>query len=105
MDLFSALADPTRRRILELLAKKGPLSATQVCEKFPVSAPAISQHLKVLREAHWVEVEKRAQQRLYRLNPEAVRELEGWTGRVTELWNDRFDALDEVLQAEKKKTQ
>ena len=67
MDLFSALADPTRRSILELLAKKGPLPATAICERFQVSPQAISQHLKVLREAHLVQMEKRAQKRLYRV--------------------------------------
>jgi len=103
MDLFSALADPTRRGILELLAKRGPLSATEVCEKFPVSPQAISQHLKVLREANLVQMEKRAQKRLYRLNPATLLQLEDWAGRVTQLWNQRFDALDKVLQAEKKK--
>src|SRR5205085_12537252 len=61
MDMFMALADPTRRRILELLATNGELSATALYEQFPVSPQAVSQHLKVLREAHLVEMEKRAQ--------------------------------------------
>ncbi len=103
MDVFSALADPIRRRILELLAKNGPLSASQVCEKFPVSPQAISQHLKALREARLVQMEKQAQKRLYRINPAAMLELEDWAGRLSQLWKQRFDALDEVLQAEKKK--
>ena len=103
MDLFSALADPTRRSILELLAKKGPLPATAICERFQVSPQAISQHLKVLREAHLVQMEKRAQKRLYRIDPAAMLDLEDWAGRITQLWKQRFDALDEVLQAEKGK--
>jgi DNA-binding transcriptional ArsR family regulator len=104
MDVFSALADSTRRSILELLAKNGPLSATEVCAKFPISPQAVSQHLKALREANLVQVEKQAQKRLYRINPTAMLELEGWVGRLTQLWSQRFDALEEVLQAEKKKT-
>jgi DNA-binding transcriptional ArsR family regulator len=103
MDLFTALADPTRRSILELLAKKGPLAATEICEKFQTSPQAISQHLKVLREAKLVQMEKQAQKRLYRLNPAAMLELEDWVGQLTQLWSQRFDALEEVLQAEKKK--
>ncbi len=86
-----------------MLARSGPLSASEIGEQFPVSPPAISQHLKVLREAKLVLVEKRAQQRLYRLNPEAVFELEGWARRLAELWNARFDALDRVLEEEKMK--
>jgi len=104
MDIFSALSDPTRRTILEMLAKNGSLSATDICAKFPISHPAISQHLKVLRETKLVLMEKRAQQRLYKINPYAMLELEGWTKHMTQLWNQRFDALDTVLEAEKKKT-
>lgn len=104
MDKFSALADPTRRTILEMLARRGQLSATEISDKFQVSPSAISQHLKVLREANLVQMEKRAQQRLYQINPEAMVELEAWAKHITQRWHERFDALDEVLQAEKKKT-
>ena len=76
MDKFHALAEPTRRDIIEMLATSGQLSASQICDKFPVSPPAISQHLKVLREAKLVRMEKRAQQRIYQLNPEGMHELE-----------------------------
>ena len=103
MDTFSALADPTRRKILELLAKDGPISATQVVEHFSLTPPAISQHLKVLREAHLVYMEKRAQQRLYRINPDALLELEGWAKRMLQILNQRYDAFEKVLEAEKQK--
>jgi len=103
MDMFSALADPTRRKIIEILATNGQLSATEICEKFPFSPPAISQHLKILREAELVQVEKRAQQRIYTLNPRALLGLQDWTQQITRLWNQRFDALEKVLEAEKKK--
>ena len=103
MDIFSALADPTRRKIMELLASNGQLTATEICEKFEMTPPAISQHLKVLREANLVQMEKRAQQHIYRINPAGMLELEGWARQLTNLWNERLDALDRVLQAEKKK--
>jgi DNA-binding transcriptional ArsR family regulator len=103
MDIFSALADPTRRKIVELLASSGELSATDIADQFPVSPPAISQHLKVLREANLVLMEKRAQQRIYSLNSEVIVELEMWSKKLIQLWNQRFEALDEILQAEKKK--
>jgi len=104
MDKFHALAEPTRRRIIELLAREGALSATEIGARFPVSAPAISQHLKVLREAGLVRVEKRAQQRIYRVNPEAMVEVEEWAQGVRRLWNRRFDALDALLREEQAKS-
>ena len=101
--MFVALADPTRRNILELLANSGELSASAIYENFPVSPQAVSQHLKVLREAHLVEMEKRAQKRLYRLNPQTLSQFEEWVKHVQQLWEERFEALDIVLEREKKK--
>jgi DNA-binding transcriptional ArsR family regulator len=103
MNKFYALAEPTRRKILEMLASQGELSASDICEKFSISPPAISQHLKVLREAGLVRMEKRAQQRIYQINPDAVTELQDWARHLTELWNQRFDALDGLIQVEKQK--
>ncbi len=102
MDPFFALAEPTRRSIVEMLARQGRLSASDIAGRFSVSAPAISQHLKVLREAKLVRVEKRGQQRIYQLNPQAMLELEDWARQTRELWDEQFDALDRVLEAEKK---
>ncbi len=103
MDAFYALSDPTRRKILELLASQGQMTASDIYSNFTVSHPAISQHLKVLREANLVKMEKHAQQRLYQINPEAIQELEGWSKRLTQLWNQRLDALDKLLMVEKEK--
>jgi DNA-binding transcriptional ArsR family regulator len=103
MDMFYALSDPTRRKILELLASQGELSATQIYANFQVSPPAISQHLKVLREANLVKMEKHAQQRIYQINPEAVQELEDWSKQLSQQWNARLDMLEELLKAEKEK--
>lgn len=102
--LFYALAEPTRRSIIEMLASKGQLSATDIYDNFKVSAPAISQHLKVLREANFVRVEKRAQQRIYHINPHAISEIEEWVQKTLDHWNERFNALDKVLEAEKAKS-
>ncbi len=103
MDIFTALAEPTRRTIIEMLAMNGPLSATKIYEHFPVSPQAISQHLKVLREAHLVEMEKRAQKRLYPLNPQTLSQFEAWVQQMQQRWEERFAALDTVLEREKKK--
>src|SRR5712691_10758351 len=103
MDMFVALADPTRRNILELLATNGELSATAIYEQFSVSPQAISQHLKVLREANLVEMEKRAQKRVYRLNPQTLSQFEAWVQQMQQRWSERFDALDTVLEGEKRR--
>src|SRR5215470_10343655 len=93
MDMFVALSDPTRRAILEILASSGELSATAIYEHFSVSPQAISQHLKVLREAQLVVMEKRAQKHLYRLNPETLSQFEEWVKLTRQKWEERFEAL------------
>jgi DNA-binding transcriptional ArsR family regulator len=103
MDRFHALADPTRRKIMEILARSGQLPASDIYEQFEMTPQAVSQHLKVLREAKLVRVEKQAQQRIYRINPEAMLELEEWARQLRQLWNDRFDAFEKVLEEEKRK--
>src|SRR6266852_9719279 len=104
MDMFVALADPTRRTILELLATSGELPATYIYEHFPVSPQAVSQHLKVLREAKLVEMEKRAQKHLYRLNPHTLSQFEAWVQQMKQRWEERFSALDQVLESEKRRS-
>jgi len=99
-DIFSAIADPTRRSILEVLATHEALAASDIYDRYPVSPQAISRHLKILREAQLVIVEKRAQQRIYRINPAAFSELEDWTAGLRKRWNQRLDALEKVLDEE-----
>lgn len=103
MDIYSALADPNRRNIIELLASKGELSATDISDKFKITPPAISQHLKVLREAKLVTMEKRAQQRIYQINTLKIKEIEKWIKKLTDLWDARFTMLDRLLEREKLK--
>jgi len=98
MDAFYALAEPRRRRVVEILAHRGQLSATQICDEFDVTPQAISQHLRVLREANVIQMEKRAQQRLYGLNPHSMEEVERWAAGVADLWNNRLDRLDGALK-------
>jgi len=102
VDIFQALGDKNRRGIIELLAKKGQLSSSDISNNFQISAPAISQHLKVLREARLVSMEKKAQQRIYKINPDAVDEIQKWLKKLTEVWEVRFSALDEILKEQKK---
>lgn len=97
MDIFNALAEPNRRNIIELLSDKGELSASDISEQFQISAPAVSQHLKVLREASLVRMEKRAQQRIYRINQDKLKEVKLWVKKLEKLWGKRFDALEELV--------
>jgi DNA-binding transcriptional ArsR family regulator len=103
MDKFDALADPNRSKIIEILARYGQLPATEIYEQFEVSPQAVSQHLKVLHQAKLVRVERRAQQRIYQINFDAMLELEEWARQLRQLWDQRFDALDKILQQEKTK--
>ena len=98
MDAFTALADPTRRNILEMLATNGSLAATDIYKYFTASAPAISQHLKALKTANLVRVEKRAQKRIYYVNPEPMRELEKWIQIFTQQMQQTHDRLEALLQ-------
>jgi DNA-binding transcriptional ArsR family regulator len=102
MDAFLALAEPTRRNIMEMLRKNGNLSASDIYSKFTATPPAISQHLKVLREANLVRVEKRAQKRIYYVNPEPMKELERWIQTFTKDWQDRHDRLETMLKKQMK---
>ena len=100
MDAFLALAEPRRRRIVEILAHRGRLNASQICEQFEVTPQAISQHLKVLREANVIRMEKRAQQRLYTFNPQSTSQIQLWAADMAKLWNRRLNRLDKALKEE-----
>jgi DNA-binding transcriptional ArsR family regulator len=103
MDMFSALSDPNRRKIVELIARNGHLSATDISNNFNISAPAISQHLKILRETKLVDMEKRAQQRIYTINTTSLHEIETWISKINKVWNEKFDRLSSVLEELKRK--
>ena len=97
MDTFSAVADPTRRAMLDLLMK-GERPAGDLVSAFPgISQPAVSKHLKVLREAGLVNMQVRAQQRIYSLKPEALAGLNSCVAKYKVLWPERLDALEEHL--------
>jgi DNA-binding transcriptional ArsR family regulator len=97
VDVVAALADPTRRRILELLVD-GDVPAGELAESFPVSRPAVSRHLRVLREAGLVEVRVDRQRRLYSLNAQPLAELDEWLAPYRRLWSQRLDALDTEIR-------
>lgn len=97
MEIFTALADPTRRRIVELLSR-GEYAAGEIVAAFDVSGPAISQHLKVLREAALVQVRVEGQRRIYQLNPQGLDEMDRWLHDMRRFWAPRLDALERELR-------
>jgi DNA-binding transcriptional ArsR family regulator len=101
VDPFTVLAEPRRRRVVEILAHRGKLSASQISAEFDVTPQAISQHLRVLREAHVIQMEKRAQRRLYAFNPRSMNPIQGWAAAMTKTWNSRLDRLDKSLKEER----
>jgi DNA-binding transcriptional ArsR family regulator len=99
-DVFAAIADPTRRRVLDLLAR-GRRNAGEIASAFPrLTQPAVSRHLKVLREAGLVSVEVNAQQRIYALQPEGLMELYEWVAKYQAMWPQALDDLERYLDAQ-----
>lgn len=97
---FAALADETRMGIVEALAARDR-SVTELVELFPISQPAISRHLRVLREAGVVESTAHGKLRVYQLNPAALSAVTGWAETVKRAWDARFDALGAHLETMK----
>ena len=92
MAIFEALGDPVRRRILELLAD-GPRTVNEIDAEFDISRPAISRHLRLLRDNALVRFEAEAQRRIYTLDPRGFEEAEAWLKRYRRMWSTQLDAL------------
>jgi DNA-binding transcriptional ArsR family regulator len=97
MNALEALADPTRRRIVELLTE-GERSAGEIAAEFRTSRPAVSRHLRVLREHRLVRAREDGRRRLYALEPEPLAELDAWLERYRRFWLNRLDALDTEIR-------
>ena len=95
-DVFQALADPTRREILCLIAKE-PFNLNSIAENFDMSRPAISQHIKVLDESGLVAMRKEGRQRFCYIRPQKIKDVDKWLEQFRQLWEDRFNQLDQVL--------
>ena len=97
MDVFAALADPTRRRVLDLLRRR-ERAAGEFATEFPkLSQPAISRHLRVLREARLVSVRPSEQRRVYSLRPEGLAVIDAWLAEYRHFWQTQLDALEKHL--------
>jgi DNA-binding transcriptional ArsR family regulator len=98
--VFSALADPTRRAIMERLAARGELTVGDIVEPFLISAPAISRHLQVLERAGLIERRTERQWRLVRMRREALKPVESWVTRQHRHWSDALDRLEALAAAD-----
>ena len=96
LETFTALAEPNRLRIVELL-RAGSRPVGEIGTALHLNQPQVSKHLRVLKDAGLVEVEPRAQQRLYGLRAQPLRELNAWLERYREIWDERLDQLDELV--------
>src|SRR5215475_9690384 len=96
IETFAALAEPNRFRIVELL-RSGALTVNEIGDRLALNQPQVSKHLRVLKQAGLVDVEPRAQQRVYDLRPQPLRAMHDWLDRYRQLWDARFQALDQLL--------
>jgi DNA-binding transcriptional ArsR family regulator len=103
MKTLEVLAEPTRLRIVELLAE-GERSAGEIASHFETSRPGISRHLRVLREHGIVRARGDAQRRLYSLDPAPLEELDEWLQRYRRFWSNRLDALDTEIHRRRKES-
>jgi DNA-binding transcriptional ArsR family regulator len=101
-DAFNAVAEPRRRQILDLLAG-GERPVNDLVQLLGLAQPQVSKHLRVLREVGAVEVREDGRRRLYRLNGRALKPIHDWVQGYEQLWSERFDELDVVLEELKKK--
>lgn len=96
---FQALADPTRRAVLDLL-RTGARPAGQIAQAFPVSRPAISKHLRQLRRAHLVSEHRRGRHRYYQLNPEPLKAVDSWLQHYRQFWETNLANLKAFVEEE-----
>jgi DNA-binding transcriptional ArsR family regulator len=97
--VFGALADPTRRAVLDLL-RQGSRSAGRIAREFPISRPAISKHLRLLRSAHLVEERREGRHRFYHLNPGPLRAVDSWLKEYRVFWHTNLASLKTFVEAE-----
>ena len=96
---LAALSDPTRREIVEALGR-GPTRAGDLAERFPISRPAVSKHLRVLREAGLVDAEEHGRERVYYLVPRGLDEVKKYMDRASRMWDDALDAFKRYAEGD-----
>lgn len=101
-EAFAALADPTRRAVLDLL-RQGSLTAGRIAQQFPVSRPAISKHLRLLRRARLVEQRRDGRQRVYKLSAAPLKTVDSWLRQYRSFWSANLASLKKFVETENEK--
>lgn len=99
-DVYSAIADPTRREMIHLLSGVEELPLHEITGRFPIGRTAVSKHLKVLKEADLVSERKVGRETRFRFNPEPLREIQDWISFYTRFWTVQMDQLRQILEDE-----
>jgi DNA-binding transcriptional ArsR family regulator len=102
-DVFAAIGDPTRRRVLDMLSR-GDLAASAIASPFHISRPAVSRHLTVLRKAGLVSVRRRGREQIYRLRAQPLHEVFDWVEHYRAFWNEKMAALGDYLVSKPKES-
>jgi len=101
-DVFQAIADPTRRQIIELLAEK-KMNLNAITDKFEISRPAISQHIKILSECGIIEIEQIGRERFCKIQPDNLKEAAEWIQQYTALWEQKINSFEKYVNKLKSK--
>ena len=96
-DVFQAIADPTRREIINMIAHQ-PLNLNAVAEKFHISRPAISKHIKILTECGLITINQKGRERHCEANLKKLNEVSEWVEQYRKIWNQKLDALEDYLE-------
>jgi DNA-binding transcriptional ArsR family regulator len=103
-DVYFAIADPTRRALLLRLANEGEKNVSDLLDPFSISQPAVSKHLRILREAKLVRSRKEGRERLYAVEPRKLRQVYDWVSHFEKYWDEKLDALGEYLDKKHRRT-
>ena len=102
-DVFSAIADATRRTVLLRLLREGEINVTDLKKPLSISQPAVSRHLRILREAELIRSRKEGRQVFYEVLPHRLKEVHEWVSHFERYWDEKLDALGEYLDQQKAK--
>lgn len=102
VNVFEALADATRRSLLERLRTSGPLSVTELAGPMPMSRQAVTKHLDVLEACHLVRIRRRGRERLHELDPHPLKAVDAWLAPYAAEWDRRLERLQEHLAEERR---
>ena len=96
-DVFQGIADPTRREIITLLASGEPMNLNAIAERFAISRPAISKHIKILVECNLIDIQQEGRERICELKPDQLEPVSDWVEKNRKIWNQRLDKLEHYL--------